>query len=78
MKVADKDGNGELDYEEFEEFFSKIEGIYVSDEVIRSIFESYDTSGDGFLSVDEFAQSIYKAVIGQLKAYGDETDLSIY
>jgi Ca2+-binding EF-hand superfamily protein len=64
MKVADKDGNGELDFGEFEEFFSRIEGIYVSDEVIRQIFDSYDTSGDGVLSVDEFANSIYKAVIG--------------
>ena len=27
MDVADKDGNGELDWTEFNEFFSNVEGI---------------------------------------------------
>lgn len=35
MEIADKDGNGELDYQEFHDFFSKIEGVMVTDDEIR-------------------------------------------
>jgi Ca2+-binding EF-hand superfamily protein len=59
MEIADKDGNGELDYQEFYDFFSKIEGVMVTDEEIRQIFEDFDGSGNGFLSVEEFARAIY-------------------
>jgi Ca2+-binding EF-hand superfamily protein len=76
LEIADKDGNGQLDFEEFEDFFSRLEGVYVSDQVIREIFNQYDTSGDGFLSLDEFCSAIYKAVLNEMRAYGDEEDES--
>jgi len=50
MDVADKDGNGELDFEEFNDFFSNIEGIGVTPQDIRSIFDDFDSSGNECLS----------------------------
>jgi len=35
MELADQDGNGELDYNEFYAFFSKIESIMITDEEIK-------------------------------------------
>ena len=39
MELADKDGNGELDFQEFFDFFSKIEDIVVTEQEIRQIFD---------------------------------------
>jgi Ca2+-binding EF-hand superfamily protein len=47
MELADKNGDGELSYEEFYEFFSKIETIMVSDEEIKQMFDEFDGSGNG-------------------------------
>ena len=63
MDLADKDGNGELDFGEFYDFFSKIEGIVVSEDEIRQIFNDFDGTGNGCLSVEEFARAIYQAVL---------------
>ena len=60
MELADKDGNGELDFSEFREFFSKIDGIMISDDEIHAIFNDFDGSGNGMLSVEEFARAIYQ------------------
>ena len=47
MELADKDGNSELNYEEFYTFFSKIESMMITDEEIKQIFEDFDASGNG-------------------------------
>ena len=75
MDLADKDGNGELDFDEFFEFFSKIEGIVVNEEEIRSIFNEFDGSGNGFLSVEEFARAIYQVVLADQDEYSDDYGL---
>ena len=62
MDVADKDGNGELDYEEFSEFFSNVDGINITPGDIRSIFDDFDSSGNECLSCQEFVRAIYKAL----------------
>ena len=59
MELADKDGNGQLDFVEFSEFFQKIEGIMVSDDEIKQMFSEFDGSGNNLLSVEEFARAIY-------------------
>ena len=72
MELADKDGNGELDYNEFYLFFSKIESMMITDEDIRQIFEDFDGSGNGMLSVEEFARAIYQAILAENDDYSDD------
>ena len=71
MEIADKDGNGELDYGEFYDFFSKIEGILCTDDEIKQIFDDFDGSGNGYLSVEEFARAIYQVVLADQDEYSD-------
>ena len=59
MELADRDGNGQLDFVEFSEFFSKLEGIIVSDEEIEKMFKEFDMTGNGMISIEEFARAIY-------------------
>jgi Ca2+-binding EF-hand superfamily protein len=59
MELADRDGNGQLDFAEFSEFFSKLEGIIVSDEEIEKMFKEFDMTGNGMISIEEFARAIY-------------------
>lgn len=59
MELADRDGNGQLDFIEFSEFFSKLEGIIVSDEEIEKMFKEFDMTGNGMISIEEFARAIY-------------------
>ena len=51
MEIADKDNNGELDYKEFHEFISKMDGIMMSEDEIRCMFNEFDGSGNEQLSV---------------------------
>ena len=71
MDLADQDGNGELDFKEFYDFFSKIEGIMITESEIKQIFEDFDTTGNGFLSVEEFARAIYQALLADQDEYSD-------
>lgn len=74
MEIADTDGSGELDYAEFHDFFSKIEGVMVTDDEIKQIFEDFDGSGNGSLSVEEFARAIYQAVLADMDDYSQAED----
>ena len=72
MELADKDGNGELDFNEFQEFFSKIEDVILSEAEIKQIFDDFDGSGNGYLSVEEFARAIYQAVLADHDEYSED------
>ena len=69
MDLADKDGNGTLDLKEFTEFFSKVEGMTVNNDEISQIFNDFDTTGDGQLSVEEFARAIYQNILADQEEY---------
>ena len=63
MAVADTDGNGTIDIDEFTGFISKIE---INDKIIieddaKKIFESIDEDDDGKLSEAEFGKAIHDA-----------------
>lgn len=74
MELADKDGNGELDQGEFFDFFSRIEGMMVTKEEIEQIFKDFDGSGNGGLSVEEFARAIYQVVLADMDEYTEDGD----
>ncbi len=51
VTVVDKDKSGEVDYDEFYEFFSSAEEIFLTDEQIKDLFREFDDSGDGIISL---------------------------
>ena len=65
VELADRDGNGELDYKEFYDFFTKIEGLHMTDEELKQMHEEFDGSGNGMLSVEEFARAIYQELVAE-------------
>jgi len=75
MDLADKDGNGELNFSEFFDFFSKIEGIMITEAEIRQIFNDFDCTGNGHLSVEEFARAIYQVLLADQDEYSEDYGL---
>lgn len=63
VALIDADGNGTIDFDEFYEFFSNVDGIFLSMNEIKSLFTDFDKSGDGHLTVNEFAQALYLMLI---------------
>merc|ERR1711970_52468 len=74
MELADKDNSGTLDFKEFSDFFSKIEGTPVTQQEILTMFKDFDTSGDDQLSVEEFARAIYNMLLADNADYTEEPD----
>ena len=75
MAIADKDGSGELNLEEFGEFFTKIEGVLVTESEIKAMFEDFDGSGNGSLSCEEFARAIYMCLLADNREYSESDDM---
>lgn len=44
----------------------------ISDQEIKQIFEDFDASGNGMLSVEEFARAIYQAVLAENDEYSED------
>jgi Ca2+-binding EF-hand superfamily protein len=44
----------------------------VSEDEIKQIFNDFDGSGNGFLSVEEFARAIYQAVLADQDEYSED------
>ena len=61
--LVDKDGNNSINLKEFHEFFHSMDGIFMSDNEIEQMFKEFDTSGNGELSVEEFARAITYAIV---------------
>lgn len=47
VTLVDKHKTGQVEYDEFYEFFSNAEDIFLTDEQIRQLFFEFDDSGDG-------------------------------
>ena len=58
VSLVDKNKSGSLDEEEFYDYFSNAADIFLTDEQIRQLFLEFDTSGDGVISLQEFATAI--------------------
>jgi len=68
MDVADADGNGELDLEEFAEFLQSIESIHVSPDDVQKVFQEFDKAGNGFLTCEAFATAVYQCLLQEEEA----------
>jgi Ca2+-binding EF-hand superfamily protein len=63
LQIADVDGNGTIDFEEFKNFLSKLSATSSMDEQsLQEVFSSIDTNGNGQLNEEEFGNAIYKAL----------------
>ena len=58
----DKDSSGRIDKDEFNDFFTSLDDMPVDDSQIEGLFNAFDKSGDGIISVEEFAQGMRKCV----------------
>jgi hypothetical protein len=65
MEVSDTDKSGTIDRKEFQDFFAQIKTLVISTEEISQIFDEFDESGDGVLSVEEFAKAIMRFFISE-------------
>ena len=65
MEIADVDKNGVLTLEEFQEFFSHLEGIVITDDEMEHIFSDIDENDNGTLTQEEFAQALCRTILSE-------------
>jgi Ca2+-binding EF-hand superfamily protein len=63
IELVDVDRNGAIELGEFFDFFRNIDGVYLSDDEMEQMFRSFDKSGDGSLTMQEFAQALYLILV---------------
>ena len=51
---ADKDDDGQINYQEFRALVRELDGDVMPDEVLRIGFQETDTDGNGRINIDEF------------------------
>jgi len=72
MELADLDGSGTIDIDEFKDFVDKLE-CNLSEEKVEAIFEAADKNNNKELDIDEFGASFFET-IKSMKVNGVEED----
>jgi len=63
MAIADTDGSGTIDIEEFKEFIVKLDSS-IEEDKIKSCFDGQDEASNGELSVDSFGKALFDIIKG--------------
>ena len=61
MTIADTDGSGTIDFEEFTEFLNKLSPDSTEDE-LKQVFDQIDEDKSGELDLEEFGKAIYECL----------------
>ena len=61
MDIADVDGSGTIDIDEFKDMISKLDDSISADKV-KEIFDGQDGDGSGELSVEKFGIALHEAL----------------
>ena len=61
MGIADLDGSGTIDIEEFKEFIVKLDSSIEAD-TIQAAFDGQDEAKDGELPVENFGKALFEIV----------------
>ena len=61
MAIADTDGSGTIDIEEFKEFINKLDST-IEEDTIKGSFDSLDGNNDGELSVENFGKALFDII----------------
>ena len=67
INIADVDGDGLIDFQEFKDFMAKIENESdekSSDEHLKQIFDSIDENNNGQLDEEEFGKALFQCLKG--------------
>lgn len=62
IEIMDQDQSGKIELPEFYDFFSSLDDMPLSDDQVQGLFNSFDKSGDGVISVEEFAHAIQNCI----------------
>ena len=71
MRLLDKDQSGTINLDEFNLSIKMMDNIELDDEEIQIIFESFDNTGNGILSIEELGNAIRDVLVDNY--YADES-----